>query len=101
MLKQIEDDIKRGWVAGPFDRAPFPNDFSPYQPEICRVFAIKKNKYYPFDDSIRLIFDKSCPFPYSKNNLTPRMDAGVTYPTFSLFLEGVARLGRGLLVCRH
>lgn len=45
-----------------------------YQPEICRVFAIKKNKYDPFDDSIRLLIRR-----------------------FLVLRRSSARLGRGTL----
>jgi hypothetical protein len=96
--EQIMQDVDTGRVVGPFDRPPFPNSWCRQQPKICRMFSIKKNKYDPFDPAIRVIFDKSFPHPYSKNDLTPRTDAGQEYWTFAKFLAEVAKLGPNTLM---
>jgi alkylated DNA repair dioxygenase AlkB len=98
MKTQIVEDLKKGRLSGPYDRPPFPNKFCPLQPKVCRTFAIRKNKYDPSDESIRIIFHKSYPFPFSKNNLTPRTDSGTEYWTFSKFLRDVATLSKGTLM---
>src|SRR6185503_2723036 len=82
----------------PFPRPPFPNEWCNKQPKIARVFSVPKNKYDPTDPKRRMIFDFSFPFPFSKNDLTPRTDSQEEWWKFHEALILIARLGKGTIM---
>jgi alkylated DNA repair dioxygenase AlkB len=99
ILAQLQKDIALGRISGPYDRPPFPNKTCPQQPRVSRVFSVPKNKYNPSDPTRRPIFHFSYPDNLSQNHLTSRNDSGMEYHTFRKFLESIARLGKGTLMC--
>eukprot|EP00808_Paulinella_micropora_P029308 g68021.t1 len=92
--RAVKERVAEGKAIGPFDRPPFPNAACPHQAIVAYEFAIPKSKWDHASDAIRNINHASYPRGLSVNDLTPRMDEGVTYFTFAQHMTNIAKLGR-------
>lgn len=100
-LEKKPERWEKGWGAGPFHRPPFPNNQSPKQPIITKIFTIPKHKWLD-DGALRLINHKSFPLGKSINSVTPRHDIATYYPpgkfkyfTMAKCLSLLTKAGKG------
>lgn len=91
-------NVKKGFVAGPFDVNPYPNTMCDKEAIVALMFSIPKDKWNPESDDVRVLFHKSFPFGESINDYTPRADSGHEYYSVAKWLAKIARAGRG---CTH
>ena len=74
-FQRLQEEVKKGYCIGPFDRCPFPNRWCDKQAYIGQLFFRRKNKYTN-DGKTRLISNRSYPEKRSFNDLINRHDCG-------------------------
>lgn len=66
---RFAEDVGKGWMAGPFTLAPFPNAWCPHQMRNIPLGLVPKDKWDPASLRFRIIGDASSGGPSSVNEL--------------------------------
>ena len=97
-IKQhLLDEVGRGRMLGPFPRAPFPNEWCPFQPRNVPLGTVPKDKWDPTSSRFRLIGNLSARKPASVNSLVFSPKIIQFHPQAAHFRDMIASTGRARL----